>query len=447
MNQTRRTGWLIVVLLAALYMINFMDKAVIGLAAQKIMRELHITPTQFGGISSSFFLVFIVTSLLGGLLADRFATRHVLLVMAIVWSFAMLPVLLVTNFGGLVLTRVLLGVGEGPTSPVGSHAIFKWFDAKSRVVPQALYSAGPPAAIIVGAPLLTWIIGTWGWRVAFASLGVASLAWAVVWFVFGREGVEPTAVREQAAPPAATGWSGARIYGRTLISRTYIACVCFGFPAYLVLSVMLAWLPSFLTRGMGFTPRQAAWLVSLDWFILGVFPIITGIVSQSMMRRGLSARVGLGFVAGGCVVIAAIAMFLVPRSGGGTPQLVLLLIGCAFPVMITPVLFTILGNVVPSRWRGGVLGSFSAVIVSAGLLGPIMIGYLIQHSGPVEDYFAGFGYMAVVLAVGGMVGLFLIDPDRDRDRLEALSERIRAETGAFVPTTGAPIAVGRRSVF
>ena len=406
--------WVIVGLLATLYMINFMDKAVIGLSAQKIMGDLHITPTQFGGIGSSFFILFIVTSLFGGVLADRFAARNVLSIMALIWSLAMVPVLGVTSLTGLVVSRMVLGAGEGPTAPVGTHAIFKWFDSQSRVVPQAVYAAGPPVAIIFGAPFLTWVIQDYGWRDAFAMLGGFSLIWLIVWLTFGREGPE-VIVKGDVLPAA--GALGAGVYMRTILSRTYLACVCFGFPAYLILSVMLAWLPSFLTKGLGFTPRQTGLLVSLDWVILGVFPIVTGIISQGLMRRGYGARYSLGYVAGFSVVIAAIALFAVPKLDHGPLQLALLLIGFAFPAMITPVLFTILANIVPSPWRGGVLGSFSALIVSAGLLGPIAIGYAIQHSAG-QNYFSGFVFLAFVLLVGGIVGLVLIDPDHDRERLQ-----------------------------
>jgi len=40
-------------------MINFADKAIIGLAGVPIMTELHPTPRQFGLVGSSFFLLFI----------------------------------------------------------------------------------------------------------------------------------------------------------------------------------------------------------------------------------------------------------------------------------------------------------------------------------------------------------------------------------------------------
>jgi hypothetical protein len=48
-----------------LYMlVNFADKAVVGLAAVPIMQELELTPKQFGLVGSSFFFLFSLSAIL-----------------------------------------------------------------------------------------------------------------------------------------------------------------------------------------------------------------------------------------------------------------------------------------------------------------------------------------------------------------------------------------------
>lgn len=54
----RKNAWLIVGLLFLFMLINFADKAVIGIAAVPIMQELQLSPREFGLIGSSFFLLF-----------------------------------------------------------------------------------------------------------------------------------------------------------------------------------------------------------------------------------------------------------------------------------------------------------------------------------------------------------------------------------------------------
>jgi MFS family permease len=81
MRANDRNRARIVVLLLFMFMvINFADKAVIGIAAVPIMQELRLGPRQFGLIGSSFSLLFAVSSVATGFLANRVQTRWLLLV-------------------------------------------------------------------------------------------------------------------------------------------------------------------------------------------------------------------------------------------------------------------------------------------------------------------------------------------------------------------------------
>src|SRR5215471_3878389 len=75
----RNRAWIVVALLFTFMVINFADKAVLGIAAVPIMRELELGPRQFGLVGSSFFLLFAVSSVATGFLVNRVQTRWVLL--------------------------------------------------------------------------------------------------------------------------------------------------------------------------------------------------------------------------------------------------------------------------------------------------------------------------------------------------------------------------------
>jgi len=57
-EPTPKGAWTITGLLFLYMLINFADKAVVGLAAVPIMQELALTPSQFGFVGSSFFFLF-----------------------------------------------------------------------------------------------------------------------------------------------------------------------------------------------------------------------------------------------------------------------------------------------------------------------------------------------------------------------------------------------------
>jgi MFS transporter, ACS family, D-galactonate transporter len=111
-------AWLTIALLFLFMVVNFADKAVIGIAAVPIMQELKITPSQFGLIGSSFFLLFALSAIVTGFVVNRVQTRWVLLAMGLVWALTQFPMVGAVGFGTILACRIALGAGEGPAVPV-----------------------------------------------------------------------------------------------------------------------------------------------------------------------------------------------------------------------------------------------------------------------------------------------------------------------------------------
>jgi len=75
-------GWIMISMLLGLGVINFADKAVLGLAAVPIINELHLSPAQYGLVSGSLFLLFALSSLMVTGWSDRIGTKTVLALLA-----------------------------------------------------------------------------------------------------------------------------------------------------------------------------------------------------------------------------------------------------------------------------------------------------------------------------------------------------------------------------
>ena len=73
-----RKAWIVVGMMFFFMLINFADKAVIGLAAVPIMTELKLTNAQFGSIGSAFFFLFSTSAVLVGFLLNRVRTKWVM---------------------------------------------------------------------------------------------------------------------------------------------------------------------------------------------------------------------------------------------------------------------------------------------------------------------------------------------------------------------------------
>ena len=157
-NYRPARAWSIAIMLALMMMVNFLDKVVFGMISVPMMHDLGLTPTQFGLIGGSLNWLFAIAAVAGGMLADRVATRVILLSMALSWSLLQLPMLFASSMAVVLIARVLLGAGEGPASPVSLHALYKWFPDEKRGLPAAVLYQGSALGLFVAGlaiPLIT----------------------------------------------------------------------------------------------------------------------------------------------------------------------------------------------------------------------------------------------------------------------------------------------------
>ena len=156
--ETPKEAWLIVALLFLFMVINFADKAVIGIAAVPMMQELRLSPSQFGLIGSSFYLLFSVSAVVTGFVANRVQTRWVLLVMGLVWAFDPVPD---AREGRVRDCRCLPGRPRrrrGAGRSGRAAFAYKWFPNELRTLPTAIVVQGGAVGILMALPLLDWVI-------------------------------------------------------------------------------------------------------------------------------------------------------------------------------------------------------------------------------------------------------------------------------------------------
>lgn len=416
-----RGAWLIVALLFSFMLINFADKAVIGIAAVPIMSELQLTPRQFGLLGSSFFLLFSLSAVVTGFIVNRVQTRWALLVMGLVWALTQFPMLGSAGFATIAACRIALGAGEGPAYPVALHSAYKWFPNELRTLPTAIVAQGAGVGIMVALPLLNWIIVRYSWHWAFGALGIAGLVWTAAWAALGREG--PLSA-------AAVGPSQGSIpYGRLLLSPTILACWCASFGAQWGLSLALSWQGAFLIKGLGLAQGSIGLLGALPAGAAVIVVIGGGWLSQRWLRRGVSSRAARGLFAGGCVALGGAGTAMMPFVPGVAAKIALTTIGVAVPSIIYVIGQTVVAEITPVAQRGALLAIGTAVSTSAGLVAPYIMGSVLEGAAtPLAGFDKGFIICGLVMLVGGLIGTALIRPERDRAQLAGPLPRPALET-------------------
>src|ERR1700731_4211251 len=411
-TQTPKEAWLIVGLLFLFMLINFADKAVIGIAAVPIMHELKLGPRQFGLLGSSFYLLFSVSAIVTGFIVNRVQTRWALLVMGLVWALTQFPMIGTVGFATIMACRIALGAGEGPAYPVALHSTYKWFPNELRTLPTAIIAQGAGIGIMVALPLLNWVIVNYSWHWAFGVLGVAGLAWSAAWLVLGREGSITAATGTDTTP------TPERIaYRRLLLSPTIIACWCASFGAQWGLSQALSWQGAFLIKGLGFTQGSIGLLGALPAGTSVILVISAGWFSQRLLTRGGSSRVARGIFGGACVALGGAAMAIMPYAPGIPVKIALTTIGVALPSVIYVIGNAVVSEIAPVAQRGALLAIGTAFSTSAGLLAPYIMGSVVETAAtPLDGFNTGFMICGVIMLLGGIIGMALMRPEREAMR-------------------------------
>ncbi len=393
-------------------LINFADKAVIGLAAGHIIKDLHLTNEQFGQIGRAFFLLFSISAALIGFLVNRVSTKLVLTVMAFIWAVTQLPMLGAVSLPVLVASRIVLGAGEGPAYPVALHAVYKWFPNDSRAFPTGFVSIGGPLGIGLAAPLLTWIILTYSWHAAFGFLGVAGFIWVAIWLVVGEEGpldahqVEAGAEGLEHVP-----------YSTLLSSRTFVGVTLAGFAAYWGVTLAVVWLPSFLIKAAGYSPVATGWIVMLPPILQLCLSPSLGLISQKLRARGVSSRVSRGVLTAGSVAIAGVAMIALSKSTGEFEQIPLVMVAFAVGSATFALGPPLIGEISPVHQRGAMLGISNGLFTTAGLAAPWLMGHIVDvGANPAQGFRDGFLLAGLLIVIGGLISMLLINPEGDLAR-------------------------------
>src|SRR5579864_4034327 len=101
----------VLILLCLMYLINYIVRVNVSTAAAVFQPELHLTNTQVGLIFSMFGYPYLLFQVIGGWVADKWGARRSLTVFAGIWSAATIFMGLTSTLAGMLIGRVLVGIG------------------------------------------------------------------------------------------------------------------------------------------------------------------------------------------------------------------------------------------------------------------------------------------------------------------------------------------------
>ena len=399
----------VLALLCAMYFINYIVRVNVSTAAAVFQPELHLTNTQVGLIFSAFAYPYLAFQIAGGWVGDRFGARRALTVFAIIWSSGTVLMGLTSSLSGMILGRILLGIGVSAL-PVATRAMSNWTPPEKRGFAQGITHSFARLGNAITPPLVAWLILLTTWRGSFVIIGSASFLWAIAWAMYFRDDPAEhpgiTADELERLPKKRAKTVG-RVPVKRLAARMLpitIVYFCYGWTLWF----FLAWIPSYFLHSYQLKLSSSA-LFASGVFLGGTLgDFIGGIVSDRIFERTKSrTKARRNVIIFGFLVSAAftIPVLLVHNL---TVIVIALSLAFFFAEFTVGAFWAMPMDIAPafSGFASGFMNSGSAL---AAIVSPLIGGYIVDRTGNWELTFVA----GIALLLFGAVFARFIKPDHE----------------------------------
>jgi ACS family glucarate transporter-like MFS transporter len=414
-TRPTRVRWQILVLLAIIAALTYLDRLNLSIAGKHIQDEFAFSNETMGWILSAFVLGYALFQVPGGWLGDRLGPRGVLTTAIVFWSVmtaatALVPRLPLNGWLGLAwsfaIVRFLVGVGEGTAFPNTSRMVAFWMSPRERGVGNSLWLIGIGAGGMVTPFLISRISERWGWRASFYACALAGVVVALIWRYYATNHPEEhprvnaaelalirTGRSESAARAPATPTPWGKMFSSLSVWGLILSYVCIAFPAY----IFYTWFFIYLVRVRGLTVQQGGLWGAAPFIAIALLAPLGGWVSDRAVsrlgkRRGRQAAVMVG------ATISAALMWTGGRTDDNTAAIFLLAGAAGFNLFATATWWAAC-NDLTRQHSGALSGLMNMTGNLGGWLSPIVTTKIATRFGWTEalDFAALVTFSAGVL--------------------------------------------------
>lgn len=403
--------WVVLILLFFGAVINFADKSIVGLAAVPIMKEFNLTYAEWGLVGSSYYWLYPVTGIFGAAWADRLGAKKVLGFIMLTWTVLQFGVLAITALPLLILYRILLGAFEGPYSPIAYSHADKWFPPKLKGFANSVVVGGGTVGAMIVAPILVSLITIFGWKIAFAALGAASLVWFFLFQFLTKE--NPVEVYENVHKKKKQELEKIKVKDFLLLlaSPTALFTTLAYFSTYILVVWFSVWLPIYLVEAVKMTPGQMGTSVAIIGVVSVCIYMGVSMASDRLFKKNQNWRSSRVFVVAGAMILGALFFSSIMIFQNPIWVIVAMCLAKGLTYAILPIGPTIMIN--EMQERGGLMTSILTSSGNlAGIIAPLLTGYIISLAGGNQllGYNLSILFMAILVLVFGILFAIFVKP-------------------------------------
>ncbi|MGG2399801.1 MFS transporter [Pseudomonas sp. SH1-B] len=431
-----RVRYSILLMLFLVTTITFADRSSLSVAGSAMQAGLGIDAVTLGYIFSAFGWAYVIGQIPGGWLFDRFGTKPVYTLALFIWS----ALTLLQGFVGwlpatwavssMFLLRLLVGFAGAPCFPGNARIIASWFPSAERATATAISSSAQYAATALFAPLMGWVVQSLGWQFVFIVLGILGLALSIVWLrqlhgpsehpritaaelEYLERGGALIDLESRGAVASGPQWRHLRLLlGQRTLIGIYLGQYCNNAITYF----FLTWFPVYLVQARGMSIVEAGFAAAVPAVSGCVGGVLGGLLSDGLLRRGhsltLARKLPMVF---GLLLSSSLALCIFAERDATVVALMAL---AFFGKGLGSLGWTLVADTSPRQILGLSGGLFNSFGNLAAITTPIVIGYLVSHTGSFDGallYVAANALLAVVSfgLIVGRIHRIALDPQAD----------------------------------
>jgi MFS family permease len=371
------------------YVLALLDRQVLGLLAESIKHQLHVSDVQLSFLLGLSFAIFYSgCAIPAGWLVDHKSRRLVVFAGVLIWSLGTCASAFARNYLELFLCRMAVGLGEAVLAPAAYSMISDAVPRRQIGTAISLYTSGSFVGYFIAFAVGGWALQAASHRPVPAWLDWGpSQPWQKIFLLAGIPGVigalpalllrEPK--RRGRVSEAGDGATFAHLLAFVARNWPFWVALLIAFSAMnAALNSVLLWVPSYMRRHFHWAPQQFG--LGLALVTLAGFPgqMAVGWLIDRLRARG-AVRPEL-LVYGGAVLIGTpltVAAFLVADP---ITCLVLLSGFYFFLISFQGVAAIIVQQVTPNEFRGRLMAIYLFVTNAVGFgAGPTIVALLTER--------------------------------------------------------------------
>lgn len=394
--------WLIVGLLAVGAVIAYCDRTNISaaLAHKPFVEHFQLSDIDRGLLSSAFFWSYMVLQIPAGWWVDRYGVKIPYAISFFLWCVSSAVTGLTHSVSQLATLRVLTGAGEAVVTPASFRWMRQHFSEEQSGLAVGIYMLGTKIGPAVGAPLAAWLITLYDWHLMFVIIGLAGLAWLIPWLLL---------IRNDRPAPAGKSRAVASLPLRNILASpvvwgTIIINFCYNYFVF----YCMTWMPAYFVEQRHVSLTRMGLFSFFSFAGIAIVALLAGWAADVLIKRGGNAVVvRKAFVIGG-FAIACTELIGVRSSSvqGALFWAVVSLSGLGLTTANNLALCRM--TLIPPQAVGLVTGVQNVSTSLAGIVGPILSGWLLQTSGGYEAPMMAIFFF---LVLGGVTCLVLLRPE------------------------------------